>query len=97
MALDTYGIKQLAKSYGDKVLIFPGCTLHWLENYEIGENVTIHDFCYIDGIAGVKIGDNTRIAHNCSIISGQHKYDIPGETIFGSGYIKSHISIGSDV
>lgn len=71
--------------------------LHRLENYEIGENVTIHDFCYIDGIAGVKIGDNTRIAHNCSIISGQHKYNIPGETIFGSGYIKSHISIGSDV
>ena len=90
-------VNRLAKSCGRKVLIFPGCSLYWLENCEIGENVTIHDFCYIDAIGGVKIGDNTRIAHNCSIISGRHKYEIPEKTIIDSGYTTAAISIGCDV
>jgi len=90
-------VRRLAKRCGKKVLIFPGCMLFWLENCEIGENVTIHDFCYVDGVGGVVIGDNVRIAHNCSIISGQHRYDVPGKTIFESGYVMGLIEIGSDV
>jgi acetyltransferase-like isoleucine patch superfamily enzyme len=90
-------IKRLAKSCGNKVLIFPGCILHWLERCEIGENVTLHDFCYIDSIGGITIGDNVRIAHNCSLISGQHNYDVPGELIINSGYTTAPIVIESDV
>jgi len=90
-------VNRLAKSCGKKVLIFPGCMLHWLENCRIGENVTIHDFCYIDAIGGIEIGDNTRIAHNCSIITGQHKFDVPDKTIIDSGYVCKPVSIGSDV
>ncbi len=90
-------VKRLAKSCGETVLIFPGCILHWLENCDIGENVTIHDFCYIDALGGVWIGDNTRIAHNCSIISAQHKFDAPGQTIVDSGYTCAAITIKSDV
>lgn len=90
-------VNRLAKCCGKKVVIFPGCVLHWLENCEIGENVSIHDFCYIDAIGGVKIGDNTRIAHNCSIITGQHRYDVPEQTVVDSGYTKAKIVIGSDV
>ena len=90
-------VKRLAKSCGKKVLIFPGCVLHWLENCEIGDNISIHDFCYIDAIGGVKIGDNTRIAHNCSIISGRHKYEIPEKMIVDSGYTTDAIFIGCDV
>lgn len=90
-------VKKLAKKCGNKVLIFPGCMLHWLENCKFGENVTIHDFFYLDALAGVSIGDNTRIAHNCSVISAQHNFNIPGKLIIDSGYTKSPIKIGSDV
>jgi len=90
-------VKRLAKSCGNKVLISPGCILHWLENCELGENITINAFCYIDAIGGVRIGDNTRIAHSCSVITGQHRYDLPGRTIIDSGYTTARISIGSDV
>lgn len=90
-------VRRLAKSCGHKVLIFPACMLHWLENTEIGENVSIHDFCYIDAVAGVTIGDNVRIAHNCSLISGQHRYDQPGKTIFASDYSSAPIHIEDDV
>jgi len=90
-------VKRVAQTCGNKMLIFSGCQLHWLENCEFGENISLHDFCYIDAKGGVKIGDNTRIAHNCSIISAQHKFDIPGKTILESGYTQTPIAIGSDV
>jgi acetyltransferase-like isoleucine patch superfamily enzyme len=90
-------VRKLAKSCGRKVLIFPGCLLHWLEKTEFGENVSLHDFCYIDAVGGVKIGDNARIAHNCSLISGQHRYDQPGRTIFDSDYTMAPIVLEDDV
>jgi len=90
-------VQKLSKKAGKKVLVFPACILHWLENCEFGENVSIHDFCYIDAIGGIKIGNNIRIAHNCSLISGRHEYDVLGKTIFESGYSTAPISIGDDV
>lgn len=90
-------VRRLARSCGTKVLIFPGCQLHWLENAEFGENVSLHDFCYVDAVGGVRIGDNARIAHNCSFISGQHRYDQPGKTIFESDYERAPIVLEDDV
>ena len=74
-------VRRLSKSCGQRVLIFPGCQLHWLERCEIGENVTIHDFCYLDACGGITIGNDVRMAHNCSLITGQHNYDVPGKTL----------------
>ena len=64
---------------------------------EFGENISIHDFCYLDAIGGLKIGNNVRIAHNCSLISGQHKYDVAGKTIYESGYKFEKVSLGNDI
>lgn len=90
-------VRRLAKSCGRRVLIFPGCQLHWLENCSIGENVTIHDFCYLDACGGLTIGNDVRMAHNCSLISGQHNHDVPGKAIIESGYSTSPIVVGDDV
>ena len=90
-------VQRLSKACGKKVIIFPGCMLHWLENCSIGENVSIHDFCYIDAVGGIKIGNDTRIAHNCSIISGMHNYDVPNKTIVESGGTTAPVEIGEDV
>jgi len=43
------------------------------------------------------IGDRYEDAHNCSIITGQHKFDVPDKTIIDSGYVCKPVSIGSDV
>ena len=90
-------VRRLSKSCGQRVLIFPGCQLHWLERCEIGENVTIHDFCYLDACGGITIGNDVRMAHNCSLITGQHNYDVPGKTIIESGYTPAPIVVGDDV
>ena len=90
-------VKKLSKSCGSKVLIFPGCKLHWIENMELGENISIHDFCYLDAVGGLKIGNNVRIAHNCSFITGQHRYDVADKTIYESGYKFDKIILGDDV
>jgi len=97
-----YGIRylcvyRLSGKAGKKVLIFPGCILHWLENCEFGEDVSIHDFTYIDAIGGIKIGNKVRIAHNCSLISGQHKYNERDKSILDSGYECAPICICDDV
>lgn len=90
-------VKKLSKRVGKKVLFFPACIFHWLENCEFGDNVSIHDFSYIDAIGGLEIGNNVRIAHNCSFISGQHRYDDRGKTIIESGYEQAPICICDDV
>lgn len=90
-------VRRLAKSCGQRVLIFPGCQLHWLERCSIGENVTIHDFCYLDACGGLTIGNDVRMAHNCSLISGQHDYGVSGKTVIESGYSTSPIVVGDDV
>jgi acetyltransferase-like isoleucine patch superfamily enzyme len=90
-------VKKLAKKAGSKIIISPGCMLYWLENCEFGENISINDFTYIDAVAGIKIGNDVRIAHNCSLITGQHRYDQPGKTINDSGYTKAPIVIEDDV
>jgi len=90
-------VYKLSKKAGKKIVIFPGCMLHWLENCEFGEDVSIHDFTYIDAIGGIKIGNKVRIAHNCSLISGQHKYDEYNKTILDSSYECAPIYICDDV
>ncbi len=90
-------VRRLAKACGRRVLIFPGCQLHWLERCRIAENVTIHDFCYLDACGEITIGNDVRIAHHCSLISGQHNFDVPGTTIIESGYTMAPIVVGNDV
>lgn len=44
------------------------------ENLVLGNNISIHDYCYLDCSGTVSIGDDVSIAHDCSIISFNHTY-----------------------
>lgn len=41
----------------------------------VGDNVSVHDYCYIDATGSVVISDNVSIAHSCSIVSFEHAWD----------------------
>lgn len=46
----------------------------------LGNNISIHDYCYLDCSGSITIGNDVSIAHDCSIISFNHTYyekDIP--------------------
>lgn len=45
-----------------------------LSSLRLGDNVSIHDYCYLDCIGGIFVGDNVSIAHNCSLVSFDHEW-----------------------
>ena len=65
-------LKRLARACGDNVAVFEGVYLYHVNQIEIGDHVSIHPMCYIDGRGGVCIGSNTSIAHNTTIITFEH-------------------------
>ena len=65
-------LNRLAKSCGEKVVIFPGVYLKHISRLEIGTNVTIHEMSYIDAYGGIKIGNDVAISHAVSIVSFDH-------------------------
>jgi len=90
-------LKRLAKSCGDKVIIFPDVYIkrpHWME---IGTNISIHEFCYIDAYGGLRIGDHVAIAHGCTIMCCQHNFSIPGKLIKALPSLAGPVEIGNDV
>lgn len=67
-------LKTLAKSVGDNVSIFPGVFFENIENLILGNNVSIHQMCYLDAEGGIEIGDDVSIAHRSTILSSNHSY-----------------------
>jgi acetyltransferase-like isoleucine patch superfamily enzyme len=63
----------------------------------VGENVSIHEYCYIDAYGGLSIDDNVSIAHACSIISFEHSWSDLHIPIKYNPIIGKSICIGSDV
>ena len=45
-----------------------------LHKLQVGENFSLHDFCYVDAVGGVKVGNNVSIAHGSSLISFNHSW-----------------------
>lgn len=45
-----------------------------IKSVHVGENFSLHDFCYVDAIGGVTIGNNVSIAHGSSLISFNHTW-----------------------
>lgn len=41
----------------------------------LGNNISIHDYCYLDCSGTITIGNDVSIAHDCSIISFNHTYN----------------------
>ena len=46
-----------------------------IKNMQVGENFSLHDFCYVDAVGGIRIGNNVSIAHGSSLVSFNHTWD----------------------
>lgn len=67
-------IKRYSKTCGSNIYIGPNVTLKNIENLSLGNNCSIHDFCYIDCSGGLTIGNDVSIANSSSIITEEHTY-----------------------
>lgn len=62
------------KKNGDNVYFGRSVVLKNQHLISIGDNVSIHEFCYIDAAGGLVIGNNVSVAHNSSIITFNHTW-----------------------
>lgn len=90
-------INRLASKCGKKVIIFPSVFIKEPKFLEIGTNVSIHEFTYIDAEGGLEIGDHVGIGHGCTILCGQHNFNVPDKLMKESGYTFMPVKIENDV
>lgn len=69
-----YFLKRCLCDCGDKVYIGRNVRIIAPGNLTLGNNISIHDGCYIDASGNVKISSDVSIAHDCSILSANHTY-----------------------
>ena len=89
--------KRLCRQCGDNVMIGTGVTVDFWDRLSIGNNVTIHQFCYLDANGGISIGDNVSIAHATSLVAFEHSWSDVNTPIKYNPLIPGKIEIGSDV
>ncbi len=46
-----------------------------IHNMQVGENFSLHDYCYVDAVGAIRVGNNVSIAHGSSLISFNHTWD----------------------
>ena len=89
--------RSLAAHCGDVVLFGPGVTVKAWRNLSLGNNVSIHDACYIDATGCIDIHDEVSIAHHTSVLSSNHTWDDPSLAIRDNPVTMSKTTIGPDV
>ncbi len=67
-------VRSLARSCGNNVFIGAYTFLTYLENCDIGDHVSIREFCDIGALGGLSIGSNVSIASGAVILTTEHDY-----------------------
>src|SRR5690554_5256611 len=68
-----------------------------IKSMHLGENFSLHDFCYIDAVGGITVGHNVSIAHGSSLISFNHGWNDASLPIKYNPVVQAPIVIEDDV
>lgn len=90
-------LRRMGVKIGANTFIGPNITIVHPECLTIGNNVSIHQDCYIDAVGIVQIGNDISIAHQVSIISFNHRFSNPSTPIRNQGYDIQKITIDDNV
>lgn len=89
--------KRLLCSVGKNVYFGANVVIKNGKGISIGNNVSIHDACYLDGDGIIRIGDDVSIAHQTSIVSFEHTWNDHSLPIKYNVTRKGEINIHDDV
>ncbi|HDY7859013.1 TPA: acyltransferase [Vibrio vulnificus] len=89
--------KRLLSTVGENVYFGTNVVIKNGKGISIGNNVSVHDSCYLDGEGGIKIGDDVSIAHQTSLISFEHTWNDLSLPIKYNCTSKGEINIHDDV
>lgn len=90
-------VKAMVKELGRASYFAANTVMRNPGNIVIGSNLSLHDFCYLDGYGGIKLGDNISIAHAVSLISFEHTWGDPSKPIKYNKVKGAEIVIDDDV
>ena len=90
-------VSRLAASCGENVAVFEGVHLFRVDKMRIGNNVSVHQMCYLDASGGLTIGDDVAIAHATTIMTSDHKYSDVSMPIRDAEGTLAAVEIGDDV
>ncbi|MDP2671608.1 MAG: acyltransferase [bacterium] len=97
LRLRRFCYRKLLKKMGRPVSIGTAVFIMEPEEIEIGNNVSIHEFCVISGFGGVKIGNDVSIATGTKIFSSTHPFDDKEVKIREGVLQKLPVEIGDNV
>lgn len=97
MAIRYILIRTLAKSCGFNVSIQKDVVIYHVDKISFGNNVSIHEMCYLDGSGGINIGNDVSIAHSTTIMSSSHVYTNEDRPIKDQGMEYKHSNICDNV
>ena len=82
---------------GRRVIFYPGVWIVTGRRLTLGDDVDLSKDVLIGTDGGVSIGDRTLVGYRTQIHSTNHAIPPAGLRIFGSGFVKRPVTIGSDV
>lgn len=74
-------IKRKLKQCGSRVYIGPQVYVDDFSKVSIGEGTSIHHGCTLLAKGGISIGKNVAIAHQTSIVTGNHRWEDASQSI----------------
>lgn len=97
MAFRVIALRDRGAGVGDAVYIARSAVFKNVRSLQIGDRVSIHDFCYIDADGGIAIGSDVAIAHATSILSSEHTWSDDCFAIKYNPTKRCRVEIESDV
>ncbi len=68
-------MSRLCSSIGKNVPIDSDVYIYHPDKLKMGDNVSVHSFCYFDATGEIRIGSDVSIAHGVTIMSSTHNYE----------------------
>jgi len=67
-------VRSLARSCGDNIYVGAYAFVSYLERCDIGNNVSIREFCNVGCLGGLYIGDDVSLASGVVVLTTEHDY-----------------------
>lgn len=90
-------LKKYTKSAGSNIYIGKYVILKNIHRLVLGNDVSIHSYCYIDSYGGIEIGNNVSVANHSTLISSEHTWQDVETPIKFNSIESKKITVENDV
>jgi acetyltransferase-like isoleucine patch superfamily enzyme len=89
--------KPFFKKSGSNLRILDAVVIKYPDEIQLGDNVTINQFCFVVGKGGLTIGNDVMIGSGTKITTSGHNFNNTGTTMLAQGLSFESIEIENDV